>query len=195
MGDSDKLVDSRSDSYRFVEHRRHLDAFFNAVDVREHVTLVLHDWGSALGFDWARRHPSAVRGIAYMEAFVATISSWGEWPAQAVAPSRRSGPPQARRWSSTATSSSRRSCPPRSCGLSGPEMAVYRRPYREPGESRRPTLTWPRQMRVAGEPRDVHDIITRYAERLGGSTVAKLFIEARPGAMFETHRLRQRSPA
>ena len=71
MGDSEKLPDSGPDSYRFVEHRRYLDALLEALDVRERVTLVIHDWGSALGFDWANRHRDAVKGIAFMEAIVA----------------------------------------------------------------------------------------------------------------------------
>ena len=71
MGDSDKLANSGPDSYRFVEHRRYLDALLEALDVRERVTLVIHDWGSALGFDWANRHRDAVKGIAFMEAIVA----------------------------------------------------------------------------------------------------------------------------
>jgi haloalkane dehalogenase len=66
MGDSDKLPNSGPGSYRFVEHRRYLDALLEALDVRERVTLVIHDWGSTLGFDWANRHRDAVKGIAYM---------------------------------------------------------------------------------------------------------------------------------
>ena len=85
MGDSAKLSGSGPESYRLVEHRKFLDALLETLDVSERVTLVLHDWGSALGFDWAYRNPSAVRGIAYMEAFVATIDSWSDWPAEGVA--------------------------------------------------------------------------------------------------------------
>ncbi len=70
MGDSDKLPNSGPDSYRFVEHRAHLDALLEALDVRKNVTLVIHDWGSALGFRWADRHREAVKGIAFGEAIV-----------------------------------------------------------------------------------------------------------------------------
>ena len=70
MGDSDMLPDSGPGLYRFAEHRRYLDALLEALDVHERVTLVVHDWGSALGFDWANRHREAVKGIAYMEAIV-----------------------------------------------------------------------------------------------------------------------------
>src|ERR1700748_3132978 len=78
MGDSDKLAHSGPDSYRFVEHRRYLDALLEALDVRERVTLVIHDWGSALGFDWANRHREAVKGIAYMEAILRP-QDWDHW--------------------------------------------------------------------------------------------------------------------
>ena len=78
MGDSDKLPDSGPNSYRFVEHRRYLDALLEFLDVRERVTLVIHDWGSALGFDWANRHREAVKGIAYMEAIMGP-QYWDHW--------------------------------------------------------------------------------------------------------------------
>lgn len=194
MGDSAKLPDSGPGSYRFVEHRRYLDAFLRALGVRERVVLVLQDWGSALGFDWACRHPAAVRGIAYMEAFVTPIPSWSDWPEAAVA-----------FFQAIRSDAGEEMVIDRNIfvddvlpsevlrGLSEEAMAVYRRPYTEPGESRRPTLTWPREVPVAGEPRDVHDIITRYAEWLANSPVPKLFVEAVPGTMFETHRAIARS--
>jgi haloalkane dehalogenase len=78
MGDSDKLPGSGPGSYRFVEHRRYLDALLEALDVRERVTFVIHDWGSALGFDWANRHREAVKGIAYMEAILVP-QRWDHW--------------------------------------------------------------------------------------------------------------------
>ncbi len=78
MGDSDKLPDSGPSSYRFVEHRKYLDAFLETLDLGDRITLVIHDWGSALGFDWAYRHPHAIHAIAYMEAFVAPINSWDD---------------------------------------------------------------------------------------------------------------------
>src|SRR5215475_11826189 len=78
MGDSDKLPDSGPGSYRFVEHRRYLDALLKALDVHERVTFVVHDWGSALGFDWANRHREAVKCIAYMEAIVRP-QGWDHW--------------------------------------------------------------------------------------------------------------------
>ena len=85
MGDSDKLPDSGPGSYRFVEHRRYLDALLEALDVRERVTFVVHDWGSALGFDWANRHREAVKGIAFMEAIVAP-QGWDHWDKMGMRP-------------------------------------------------------------------------------------------------------------
>jgi haloalkane dehalogenase len=96
MGDSEKLTPSAPDRYRFVEHRAHLDAFLDAVGVTRRVTFVLHDWGSALGFDWANRHRDAVAGLAYMEAIVRPLT-WAEWPDAARPSSRRSARPPARR--------------------------------------------------------------------------------------------------
>ncbi len=194
MGDSAKLPDSGPGSYRLVEHREYLDALLDALAVTGRVTLVLHDWGSALGFDWAYRHPSAVRAIAYMEAFVATIDSWNDWPAEAVAMFQaiRSEAGEAMVLGDNffvdkvlPTEVLR--------GLSEAEMTVYRRPYLDPGESRRPTLTWPREVPVAGRPQDVHDIVRRYGAWLAGSDVPKLFLEAVPGVMFESHRQVARS--
>ena len=79
MGSSGKAKNS---SYRFVDHARYLDAWFDALDLRENITLVVHDWGSALGFYWAQRHPECIKGLAYMEALVRPVT-WQEWPEQA----------------------------------------------------------------------------------------------------------------
>ena len=111
MGDSTKVEGL---SYRFVDHRRYLDAFLDAVGVRERATLVVHDWGSALGFDWANRHRSAVSGIAYMEAIVRPVS-WDDWPEMSRRSSRRCGRPPEKRWCSPRTSSSSGSSRHRFC--------------------------------------------------------------------------------
>ena len=189
MGDSDKLPNSCSSSYRFIEHRKFLDGFLKALDVQDRVTLVIQDWGSALGFDWAYRHPHAIRAIAYMEAFVKPITSWAEWPEQAAAlfqAIRADEGEELMLDKNFAIENILPACTLRK--LSDDEMAVYRRPYKNPGESRRPTLTWPREIPIAGNPRDVHDIIQSYGDWLASSNIPKLFIEAIPGAMFESHR-------
>ena len=184
MGDSDKLADSGPSSYSYVEHRRYLDGWFEAVGATDNVTLVVHDWGSALGFDWASRHPEAVRGIAYMEAIVRPVS-WRDWPpagvdifkafrsadgddlvlnknlfVEAVLPSSVLTP------------------------LSPEVLDEYRRPFSEAGESRRPTLTWPRQIPIEGEPANVAAIVEGYGQWMATSALPKLFINAEPGAIL-----------
>jgi len=184
MGDSDALEPSGPDRYRFVEHRDYLDALLETLGVRAHVTLVVHDWGSALGFDWARRHPDAVRGIAYMEAIVQPVT-WAQWPeaARQIFQGLRSPAGEAMILEKNLfveailPGSIMRT-------LSAEEMAVYRRPFVAPGESRRPTLTWPRQIPIEGEPADVCEIVTRYGTWLAQSDVPKLFVNAEPGAIL-----------
>jgi haloalkane dehalogenase len=190
MGDSDKLPDSGPSSYRFIEHRKYLDGFMEALGLQNRITLVIHDWGSALGFDWAYRHPHAIRAIAYMDAIVMPITSWDEWPdANAVAlfqTIRSDAGEELVLDKNFFIENILPACVLRK--LSAAEMAVYRRPYKNPGESRRPTLAWPRELPIAGEPQDVHDIIQTYSKWLASADIPKLFIEAVPGAMFESHR-------
>lgn len=185
MGDSEKLSPSGPDRYRFVEHRRHLDALLEALDVRENVTLVIHDWGSALGFDWANRHREAVRGIAYMEAIVGPIPSWDDWP-KAVRPVFEAFRSPAGEKMVLEQNMFVEQVLPGAIlrKLTDDEMAEYRRPFRRAGEDRRPTLTWPRQIPIAGEPQEVVEIAQAYADWLARSDVPKLFINARPGAIL-----------
>lgn len=184
MGDSEKLPESGPGRYRFVEHRDYLDGFLEAVGVRERVTLVLHDWGSALGFDWAARHPSAVRGLAYMEAIVQPVT-WAEWPeaARGIFEALRSPAGEEMILEKNLFVEA---ILPGSIArpLAPEEMEVYRRPFREPGEARRPTLTWPREIPIDGEPADVAAIVTAYGQWLASSPVPKLFVNAEPGAIL-----------
>ena len=184
MGDSQKLPDSGPDSYRLVEHRRYLDALFDALGVRERVTVVGHDWGSALGFDWANRHREGVKGIAYMEAIVRPMT-WTEWP-ESIQKLFRGFRSEAGEAMVLEKNVFVERVLPGSVlrGLTDEEMAVYRRPYLEPGEARRPTLTWPRQIPLDGEPADVVEIVQSYADWLSGSDVPKLFVNAEPGAIL-----------
>src|SRR6266403_1520507 len=159
MGDSDKLPDSGPDSYRFVEHRRYLDALLEALDVHERVTFVIHDWGSALGFHWDKMGMRPALEALRSEAGEAMVLQ-NNYFIEEILPNailRK---------------------------LSDEEMAEYRRPFAEPGEGRRPTLTWPRQIPVEGEPADVHAIATEYADWLGTSNVPKLSLKAEPGAIL-----------
>jgi haloalkane dehalogenase len=184
MGDSDKLPESGSGSYRFIEHRRYLDALLDQLGVHEQVTLVIHDWGSALGFDWANRHRDAVRGIVYMEAIVRPMT-WAEWPESARGVFQAMRSPAGEAMVLEKNVFVERILP--ASVLSPPDdetMAVYRAPFAEPGEGRRPTLTWPREIPLDGEPADVHDIVAAYADWLPASPMPKLFVDADPGVIL-----------
>lgn len=184
MGDSEKLDNSGADSYRFVEHREYLDGLFEALDVTGNVVFVIHDWGSALGFDWANRHRSAVQGIAYMEAIVKSMS-WEEWPDAATRIFEGFRSDAGNDMVLEKNIFVERVLPGSVLrGLTEEEMTVYRRPYTDAGESRRPTLTWPRQIPLAGEPADVVKIVDDYAAWLQGSDLAKLLIVAEPGSIL-----------
>ena len=184
MGDSDKLDNPRSKSYRFVEHRKYLDGLLAHLGVNANVTLVLHDWGSALGFDWANRNRLAVKAIAYMEAIVKPIV-WDDWPEKSrpIFSGLRSPAGDKLVLESNAfvelilPGSVMRA-------LSDEEMAEYRRPYIKTGEDRRPTLTWPRQIPIEGEPEDMVNVVQSYADWLSKSGIPKLFINADPGAIL-----------
>jgi len=180
MGDSDAAPDG---SYRFVDHARYLDAWFEALGLTN-VTLVVHDWGSALGFYWAYRHPERVRGIAYMEAVVRPLT-WEEWrdeSRQIFQDLRSEAGEEMVLEKNLFIEGILPSAVLRD--LTEEEMNVYRRPYLEPGESRRPTLTWPRELPINGEPEDVVSIVDDYSEWLAQSDVPKLFVNAEPGAIL-----------
>jgi haloalkane dehalogenase len=185
MGDSDKLPDSGSGTYRFVEHRRYLDALLEALDVREQVTFVIHDWGSALGFDWSNRHREAVKGIAYMEAIVRP-QSWDHWDKANMRPALKALRSETGEAMVLRNNFFVEQILPKAIlrTLSAEEMAQYRRPFAEPGEGRRPTLAWVRQIPIDGEPADVAAIATAYADWLATSRVPKLFVKAEPGLLI-----------
>jgi len=181
MGESGKAP---AGSYRFVDHARYLDAWFDALDLTSGVTLVVHDWGSALGFHWARRHPDLVRALVYMEAIVRPLT-WAEWPevARKVFQAMRS--PAGDEMVLEKNVFVERILPLSVLrGLTDAEMAVYRKPYLESGESRRPTLTWPRQIPIDGEPADVVAVVEEYGRWLAKSPLPKLFVNADPGTIL-----------
>jgi haloalkane dehalogenase len=181
MGDSGKAP---AGSYRFVDHARYLDAWFEALGLRR-VTLVVHDWGSALGFDWARRHPERVRGVVYMEALVRPVT-WAEWPEPARKIFQAMRAPGGEEMVLQKNVFVERILPASVLrGLTEAEMTIYRRPFLEPGESRRPTLTWPRQIPIDGEPADVVAIVDAYARWLAAAAgLPKLFVNADPGVIL-----------
>ncbi len=184
MGDSDKLDDPGPGSYRFVEHREYLDGFLNAVGLGSNAVFVIHDWGSALGFDWGNRHRDRTRGFCYMEALVRPVT-WEEWPEAAKAVFQGFRSPAGETMVLEKNVFVERVLPGSILRkVSEEEMAVYRRPFATPGEDRRPTLTWPREIPISGEPADVVEIVHAYSEWLATSDVAKLFIDAEPGAIL-----------
>jgi haloalkane dehalogenase len=183
QGDSDKLDDTGPDSYRFVEHREYLDGLLDQLDLGDHVTLVVHDWGSALGFDWANRHRDRVAGIAYMEAIVRPIS-WDEFPGDASGIFQGFRSPAGEDMVIGKNLFVEAVLPGSIIrDLTDEEMTEYRRPFLEP-EHRRPTLTWPRQIPIDGEPADVVDIVQSYADWLENSDLPKLLVNADPGALL-----------
>jgi haloalkane dehalogenase len=139
MGDSDKLPDSGPDSYRFVEHREYLSGLLDAIGVNDNVTLVIHDWGSALGFDWANQHRDAVKGIAYMEAIVQS-RTWDDFPERARPAFEGFRSPAGEKMVLEDNFFVERMLPGSILrDLTDEEMAEYRRPFTQAGEDRRPT--------------------------------------------------------
>jgi len=181
MGNSGK---NPSGSYRFVDHARYLDAWFEVLGLNKKVTLVGHDWGGALGFYWAYRHPEEIKGIVYMETFVQPMS-WDQWPKVIVERFQALRSPSGEEMVLRDNIFVEKQLPARVLrGLTEEEMEVYLHPYLEPGESRRPTLTWPREVPLGGEPADVVEIIDKYGKWLAASDVPKLFINADPGSIL-----------
>jgi haloalkane dehalogenase len=181
MGESGRAP---TGSYRFADHAQYLDAWFEAVGLTRDIVLVGHDWGSALGFHWAHRHSDRVAGLAYMEALVRPVT-WEEWPEAARRVFQGMRSPAGEEMVLEKNVFVERILPASVLRtLSDAEMAVYRRPYREPGESRRPLLTWPREIPLGGEPADVVAIVDRYSQWLASSPVPKLFINADPGTIL-----------
>jgi haloalkane dehalogenase len=183
MGDSDKLADSGPDRYTFVEHRHYLDGLLDQLVPDGKVTLVIHDWGSALGFNWAHRHPDRVAGITYMESIVHPYQ-WGTFSQSARPVFEGMRSPAGEAMVLEKNVFVERILPGSILrDLSDEEMTEYRRPYTAPGEDRRPTLTWPRQIPIDGEPADVVAIVEDYGKWLARSELPKLFINAEPGAI------------
>tara|TARA_Y100001970_G_scaffold250037_1_gene321364 strand:- start:47841 stop:48725 length:885 start_codon:yes stop_codon:yes gene_type:complete len=182
MGNSEKLDNSGPDRYSFIEHSEYLFALFEHLNLNN-VNLVVHDWGSALGFYWAMLNPEKVKSITYMEAITGPIGSWEDWPEQArnIFQAFRSDAGEElileknifveRVLAGDAQ-------------LDQQRLTAYLEPFKNPGEDRRPTLTWPRQIPIAGEPKEVVSISKEYASFLKESDIPKLFINAEPGSIL-----------
>jgi haloalkane dehalogenase len=171
-------------SYRFVDHARYLDAWFDALGLAGDVTLVVHDWGSALGFHWAARYPERVKGLAYMEAIVRPLT-WAEWPDNARGIFQGMRSPAGESIILEKNVFVERILPGSVLRRLGEdEMRAYRGPWLTPGEARRPVLTWPRELPIEGEPADVVAIVESYARWLATTTTPKLFVNAEPGSIL-----------
>jgi haloalkane dehalogenase len=184
MGDSDRLPDSGPGKYTFVTHRDYLFELFDALGVHDKVVFVLHDWGSAVGFSWAQRHPDRVKGIAYAEAILRRPDMPRPEPTTGPftifrSPAGDEAVLQHNMFVEQLLLGSLRYY------LTEEDQAEYRRPYLEPGESRRPTLSWPRELPLGGQPKVNDDLIKSYSEWLANDTrIPKLFMRAVPGAIF-----------
>ena len=184
MGDSEKLPDPSPASYRFVEHREYLDGFFEAMGLDRDVTLVVHDWGAALGFDWAQRNTGAVTGIAFMEAIVRPVN-WDDWNPKSRPVFEALRSPKGEEMVLVRNLFIERILPGSILReMSEAEMEIYRRPFVDEGEDRRAMLTWPRQIPLDGEPEDVAAIVAGYARWMAQNDLPKLFINADPGAIL-----------
>jgi haloalkane dehalogenase len=185
MGDSAKLPNPGPDTYRFTTHRKYLGAFIDAVvGPAQSVALVVHDWGSALGFDWANHHRYRIRGIAYMEGIVRPVTGWEEWSAAATPIFQGFRSDKGEAMILDRNMFVERVLPGSVLRkLTEAEMAEYRRPFLQ-REDRWPTLTWPRQIPIAGEPADVAQIAADYSTWMAENDLPKLFVNAEPGAIL-----------
>jgi len=179
MGNSGSAPDG---SYRFLDHQRYLDAWFDVLEIDRNVILVVHDWGSALGFSWAQRHSERVKAIVYMEAIVRPFLSWDEWPNATRAFFQAQRSPQGEDLILQKNLFIEYLLPLRD--IPAEAMEIYRRHYRNPGPSRMPMLAWSRDLPIAGEPADIVEIVGSYARWLSKSTVPKLFIDAEPAGFL-----------
>jgi|TARA_B110000438_G_scaffold218763_1_gene211652 haloalkane dehalogenase len=184
MGDSDKLDQSGPKKYLYEEHRDYLFKAWEKLKINNNVTLVVHDWGSALGFDWAFQHPNAIKGIVYMEAIVRPVK-WNEWPDSAtnIFKAFRSNAGEELILNKNIFIEG---VLPNSIirNLDEEEMEAYRKPFLKSGEDRRPSLSWPREIPIENEPKNVTKIVSRYSKWLENTEIKKLFINADPGSIL-----------
>jgi len=184
MGDSEKLENSDTYSYLYEEQRDYLFNAWSKLGIKDNVTMILHDWGSVLGFDWARQNPDSMKGIAYMEAIVKPIT-WSDWPesARGIFKGFRSESGESLILEKNMFIEA---VLPNSIirKLKSDEMEIYRKPFTKKGEDRRPMLSWPREIPIEGSPENVVKIVSNYSEWLKISSLKKLFINADPGSIL-----------
>lgn len=183
MGASEKLSPSGPSSYSFADHAAYLFGLWDALELGERIVLVLDDWGAALGFHWASRHPDRVQGIVHMEAVAAPLL-WSDLPEGAHPLFRALRSPEGETLVLEDNAFIERVLPRATLrSLGAEELEHYRRPYVTAGEDRRPTLSWPRSLPLEGEPMDVARIVAESADWLSRSPLPKLLIKGEPGTL------------
>ena len=183
MGDSEKLEDEGNMTYSYNTHKKYFDGFLDAIGVESNATLVIHDWGSALGFDWANDYPEKVKAICYMEGIVQSME-WEDWNEDAKGIFQGFRSPAGEEMifeknlfiEAVLPGSILRK-------LSDAEMNEYRRPFNDK-KSRRPTLDWPRQIPLENDPPEICKIVNSYSQWMAENNIPKLFINAEPGAIL-----------
>jgi haloalkane dehalogenase len=168
--------------YRFVDHQRYLDAWFDALGIGNNVILVVHDWGSALGFSWAQRQPERIKALVFMEAIVRPFQSWDEWPDATRAFFQALRTPLGENLILQKNLFIEYLLPLRN--IAPQDLEIYRRHYRNPGPTRLPMLAWTRDLPIDGKPDDVVRIVDSYARWLSRSPIPKLFIDADPAGFL-----------
>ena len=183
MGDSDKLTDNGNNTYSYHIQKQYFDKCLEELEIKENITFVIHDWGSALGFNWAYEHQESVKGICYMEAIVKKIS-WEDWPkdAKSIFQGFRSDAGEDLILKKNLFIEG---VLPNAIirNLTETEMDIYRKPFLKEID-RRPTLDWPRQIPINNEPEDVCKIVDDYSSWMSINEIPKLFINADPGSIL-----------
>ncbi len=184
QGDSEKLPASGgAERYNLEVAYSYVEGLLDTIRANNKVTLVIHDWGSAIGFLWAMRHAIAVRGVAYMEAVVKPVD-WADWPEGAVGIFKGFRSDKGEDLILNRNMFIEGVLPSAVIRkLSESEMDVYRAPHLN-ADDRQPLLNWPRQLPIAGEPEDVVNLVNEYGAFMAGSGIPKLFINADPGSIL-----------
>jgi haloalkane dehalogenase len=184
QGDSEKLPASDGpERYTLEVAYSYVDGLLETIGANENVTLVIHDWGSGIGFLWAMRHAAAVKGVAYMEGIVMPVT-WADWPEGAVGIFKGFRSEKGEDLILNRNMFIEGVLPTSVIRtLSEAEMDAYRAPYLEP-DDRQPLLNWPRQIPIEGEPENVVALVNEYGAFMAGSDIPKLFINADPGSIL-----------